>query len=78
VITVDVARGQGIDFSAFTVFDITEIPYKIVAKYKNNLIAPLVFPNIINIIGKKYNDAYILIEVNDIGSQVSDVLHHDL
>ena len=78
VITVDVARGQGIDFSAFTVFDITEIPYKVVAKYKNNLIAPLVFPNIINIIGKKYNDAYILIEVNDIGSQVSDVLHHDL
>ena len=78
IITVDVARGQGIDFSAFTVFDITEIPYKIVAKYKNNLIAPLVFPNIINIIGKKYNDAYILIEVNDIGSQVSDVLHHDL
>ena len=78
IITVDVARGQGYDYSAFTVFDITQIPYKIVAKYKDNLIAPLVFPNIINIIGKKYNDAYILIEVNDIGSQVSDVLHHDL
>ena len=78
VITVDVARGQGMDYSAFTVFDITEIPYKIVAKYRNNVIAPLVFPNIINIVGKKYNDAYILIEVNDIGSQVSDVLHHDL
>ena len=78
VITVDVARGQGMDYSAFTVFDITEIPYKIVAKYRSNVVAPLVFPNIINIIGKKYNDAYILIEVNDIGSQVSDVLHHDL
>ena len=78
IITVDVARGQGMDYSAFTVFDITEIPYKIVAKYRSNVVAPLVFPNIINIIGKKYNDAYILIEVNDIGSQVSDVLHHDL
>ena len=78
VITVDVARGQGMDYSAFSVFDITEIPYKIVAKYRSNVVAPLVFPNIINIIGKKYNDAYILIEVNDIGSQVSDVLHHDL
>ena len=78
IITVDVARGQGIDYSAFTVFDITDIPYKVVAKYRSNLVAPLVFPNIINIIGKKYNDAYILIEVNDIGSQVSDVLHHDL
>ena len=78
VMTVDVARGQGLDYSAFTVFDITEIPYKIVAKYRSNLVAPLVFPNIINIIGKRYNDAYILIEINDIGSQVSDVLHHDL
>ena len=78
VMTVDVARGQGSDFSAFTVFDVTEMPYKAVAKYRSNLVAPLVFPNIINIIGKKYNDAYILIEVNDIGSQVADVLHHDL
>ena len=78
VITVDVARGQGLDYSAFTVFDVTEIPYKMVAKYRDNSIAPLLFPNIINIIGKRYNDAYILIEVNDIGSQVSDVLHHDL
>ena len=78
VMTVDVARGQGSDYSAFTVFDITEMPYNVVAKYRSNLVAPLVFPNIINIIGKKYNDAYILIEVNDIGSQVADVLHHDL
>jgi len=78
VITVDVARGQGKDYSAFTVFDITEIPYKIVAKFRDNLIAPLQFPTIINIIGKRYNDAYILVEINDIGSQVADVLHHDL
>ena len=77
-ISVDVSRGTSKDYSAFVVINISEIPYKVVAKYKNNLIAPLVFPNIINIIGKKYNDAYILIEVNDIGSQVSDVLHHDL
>ena len=78
VICVDVARGQGLDFSAFTVIDVTQIPYKVVAKFRNNLVAPLVFPNIINNIGKKYNDAYVLVEVNDIGSQVSDVLHHDL
>ena len=77
-ITVDVARGQGKDYSAFSVFDVTQIPYKQVAKYRNNLIAPLLFPNIINIIGKRYNYAYILVEINDIGSQVADVLHHDL
>jgi len=77
-ITVDTARGQGLDYSTFTVFDTTEVPYKIVAKYRNNVIAPLLFPNIINTIGKKYNDAYVLVESNDIGAQVADVLHHDL
>ena len=77
-ITVDVARGQGKDYSAFTVFDTTEIPYRISAKFRDNLVAPLHFPNIINIIGKRYNEAYILVEINDIGSQVADVLHHDL
>jgi hypothetical protein len=77
-LTVDTARGQGLDYSTFSVFDTTEVPYKIVAKYRNNTVAPLLFPNIINIIGKKYNDAYILVESNDIGAQVADVLHHDL
>ena len=77
-ITVDVARVQGNDYSAFSVFDITEIPYKIVAKYRDNMVAPLHFPNIINTIGRRYNYAYILVEINDIGSQVADVLHHDL
>ena len=72
------ARGQGNDYSAFSVFDITEIPYKIVAKYRDNMVAPLHFPNIINTIGRRYNYAYILVEINDIGSQVADVLHHDL
>ena len=77
-ITVDTARGQGLDYSTFCVFDTTEVPYKIVAKYRNNTVAPLLFPNIINNIGKKYNEAYLLVESNDIGSQVADVLHHDL
>jgi hypothetical protein len=77
-ITVDTARGQGLDYSTFTVFDTTEVPYQIVAKYRDNMVAPLLFPNIINTIGKKYNDAYVLVESNDIGAQVADVLHHDL
>jgi len=77
-ITVDTARGQGLDYSTFTVFDTTAVPYQIVAKYRDNMIAPLLFPNIINNIGKKYNDAYVLVESNDIGAQVADVLHHDL
>ena len=77
-IVVDVARGQGKDYSAFTVIDITEMPYKVVAKYKNNIVSPLLFPSIIGSIGKRYNYAYVMVELNDIGGQVADILHRDL
>lgn len=77
-IVVDVARGQGKDYSAFTVIDITQMPYKIVAKYRNNIVSPLLFPSIIRSLGKRYNDAYVMVELNDIGSQVADILHRDL
>ena len=76
--TVDVARGLGNDYSAFIVVDITEFPYKIVAKYRNNEIKPMLFPNIIQQTAKAYNDAWVLIEVNDIGEQVANILHYDL
>ena len=78
LITVDVARGLGNDYSAFIVFDITEFPYRVVAKYRNNEIKPMLFPNIIEEVGKAYNDAWLLIEVNDIGDQVANILHYDL
>jgi hypothetical protein len=78
VMTVDVARGDLNDYSAFVIFDITAMPYRIVAKYKNNEIKPLVFPNIINEVAKNYNHAEILVEVNDIGGQVADTLQFDL
>ena len=78
LITVDVARGLGNDYSAFVVFDITDFPYKVVAKYRNNEIKPMLFPNIIDDIAKAYNKAFILVEVNDIGDQVASILHFDL
>jgi hypothetical protein len=78
LITVDVARGLGNDYSAFIVFDITEFPYKVVAKYRNNEIKPMLFPSIINDVAKAYNGAWLLIEVNDIGDQVASILHFDL
>ncbi len=77
-ITVDVARGIDGDYSAFTVFDTTTIPYKLVAKYRNNTIKPLIFPDIIVEVAKGYNEAYILIEVNDVGAQVADIVQYDL
>ena len=78
IATVDVARGLGNDYSAFIVFDITEFPYRVVAKYRNNEIKPMLFPNIILDVVKGYNDAYLLIEVNDIGDQVASILQYDL
>ena len=78
VITVDVARGVGKDFSAFVVIDITEFPHAVVAKYRNNEIKPMLFPNIVEQVGKKYNDAFVLCEVNDIGDQVASILNYDL
>ena len=78
LMTVDVARGLGNDYSAFIVFDITNFPYKVVAKYRNNEIKPMLFPSIIYEVAKGYNDAWLLVEVNDIGDQVANILHFDL
>ena len=78
VIAVDVARGVGKDFSAFVVVDITEFPHAVVAKYRNNDIKPMLFPTIIQEVGKSYNDAFVLCEVNDVGDQVASILNFDL
>ena len=78
IITVDVARGLGNDYSAFIVFDTTQFPYKVVAKYRNNEIKPMLFPNIILDVAKGYNNSYVLVEVNDIGDQVASILQYDL
>ena len=78
VITVDVSRGTGNDYSAFVVIDVTDIPYKVVAKYRNNEVSPLVYPSVIEKVAKSYNTAYLLIEVNDIGAQIGTTLNYDL
>lgn len=78
LISVDVARGVGNDYSAFTVVDITTFPHQVVAKYRNNEIKPMLFPSIIVDVAKNYNNAYILCEVNDVGDQVASIIHYDL
>ena len=76
--TVDVSRGLTNDYSAFCVVDCTNVPYKVVAKYRDNDIKPIVFPNIIERVAKHYNKAYILVEINDLGQQVADALQFEL
>ena len=78
VMTVDVARGTVKDYSAFAVFDVSQMPYKIVAKYRNNEIKPLLFPHTIEKVAKNYNNAHVCVEVNDIGGQVADALQFEL
>ena len=77
-LVADVARGTEQDYSAFLVFDVSEVPYRIVAKYRNNEIKPLLFPNVIHDVAKAFNNAYVMIEVNDIGEQVATAMQYDL
>jgi hypothetical protein len=76
--TVDVSRGLSNDYSAFVVLDCTKAPYKIVAKFRDNEIKPIVFPSIIERVAKHYNTAFILIEINDLGQQVADAMQFEL
>ena len=78
IVTVDVSRGIGKDYSAFTVINVSEFPYKVVAKYQNNEISPMVFPNTIYETATHFNQAMVLVEVNDIGEQVGAILYNDL
>lgn len=77
-LVVDVSHGEGLDFSAFSVIDTTEMPYRQVATYRNANIPPMAYPTIIHNAALRYNSAAVFVEVNDIGQQVADILHHDL
>jgi hypothetical protein len=77
-LTADVSRGTSQDYSAFLVLDVTTMPYRVVAKYRNNEIKPLMFPHKIYEVAKAYNECFVLIEVNDIGEQVANAMQYDL
>jgi hypothetical protein len=78
VITVDTSRGVGGDYHAFAVIDVTESPYRLVAKYRNNKLSPMLYPTMIHTVARNYNNAHIMVEINDNGQQVADILYHEL
>jgi hypothetical protein len=78
VLVADTSRGHHLDYSAFIVFDITEMPYRIVAKFRKNDISTLFYPTVIHDVATRYNEAYLLIEINDAGLQVADILVTEL
>ena len=78
LLTADVSRGTSNDYSAFVVIDVSQIPYRIAAKYRDNEIKPLLFPQKIYEVARAYNQAFVLIEINDIGEQVANTMQFDL
>jgi len=74
----DVSRGTKNDYSAYIVFDVTQVPYRVVAKFRDNEIKPLLFPQKIYHVARAYNLAFVLIEVNDIGEQVANAMQFDM
>ena len=78
IAVVDCAEGVNRDYSVVSVFDVTEIPYQHVAKFRDNKLSPLIFPTYVYNIAMRYNRAYVLVETNSVGQQVVDILHYDL
>lgn len=76
VLVADVAKGVGGDYSAFTVLDVTEMPYRQVGKFRDNTISPLLYPSMIYKVAKEYNSAWVLIETNT-SEQVAEILHSE-
>jgi hypothetical protein len=78
ICTVDCSEGVDRDYSTINVIDVSQVPYRQVAKYRNNKLPLLFFPTIIYSLANKYNEAFVLIETNNVGQQVVDILHYDL
>lgn len=77
VLVADVSRGKGLDYSAFHIVDVTEMPYKQVLTFRDNMVVPWDYAEIIHRLAKMYNEAAVLVEINDIGGQITDVLYHE-
>ena len=78
VATVDVSQGRGIDYSTFSIFDVSSKPFRQVATYRDNMISPMLFPDLINKYCRPYNEALVIIENNAEGSMVATQLHYDI
>lgn len=76
IIVADTAKGVGGDYSAFTVIDISQNPFRIVAKYRNNRISPMLYPSVIHSVAKKYNESFVLVEINS-SEQVAQILYNE-
>ena len=77
VMCVDVSKGRGQDYSTFNIFDIQKDRFKQVCTFRDNMISPLIFPDIIVKVGNLYNEAIVLIENNDVGQVVCNAVYYE-
>ncbi|NDB82728.1 MAG: terminase [Alphaproteobacteria bacterium] len=77
MLVADVSRGVGGDYSAFSIIDVSQAPYTMVGKYRNNTISPILYSTVVYNAAKTYNNAYVLVEVNDVGQQVADIIRSE-
>jgi hypothetical protein len=77
IMVCDTAKGVGGDYSSFSIVDISSVPYKQVAKYRDNQISPMLYPSVIYKVATEYNNAYVLMEINS-SEQVSSILYSEM
>lgn len=77
ITVVDVSRGKGLDYSAFQILDVSKMPYRQVCVFRDNTITPIEYAELLHRTVKHYKESVVLIEINDIGEQISDLLHYD-
>lgn len=78
LMTVDVSRGLGQDYHSFTIINLSTNPHEVVCTFKNNTMDTFYYPYFIHQYAKKYNDAFVLVELNDAGGEVANTLYHEL
>ena len=78
IMTVDVARGRGQDYSTFTIIDISVEPFNQVCVFRDNNISPMLLPDLVYKYANAYNEAYVIVESNDQGVVVCNGLYYDL
>lgn len=77
IMTVDVSKGRGQDYSTFNVIKMDDDGFHQVCTYRNNLISPMLFPDIIVKIASLYNNALVIIENNDAGQVVCNHVYYE-
>ena len=73
----DTARGVGLDYSTGVMVDVTDVPYRVVAVYRDNKISTTLFPGLLHKLCVDYNNASVLIETNDMGESIANSLFYD-